>query len=30
MDIAFILLGSGFFLLTWVLVYAFEKLRSSS
>jgi hypothetical protein len=30
MDIAFILLGSGFFLLTWALAYAFEKLRSSS
>jgi hypothetical protein len=30
MDIVFILLSAGFFLLTGVLVYVFEKLRSSS
>lgn len=30
MEIAFILLSAGFFLLTGALVYAFEKLRSAS
>jgi hypothetical protein len=30
MDIVFILLSTGFFLITGVLIYGFEKLRSSS
>lgn len=30
MDIVFILLAAGFFLLTRALVYVFEKLRRSS
>jgi hypothetical protein len=30
MDIVFILLSAGFFLLTGALVYVFEKLRSAS